>query len=141
MYNMFCLGTLLVFNCGLDCCVGTETTPTGRTKTGHGGNVGPAFKAFADFASEQDERDRQRQREEDNGDVGGGGGRARVKLISWYAGRESSVLAKELYGGEVGQHATPDEVGNLRKELYLVFIYIYLQAFFLFISGYRLCVG
>ena len=36
--------------------------------------------------------------------------RARLKLISWYAGRESSALAKELYGAEVGQHATPDEV-------------------------------
>lgn len=35
---------------------------------------------------------------------------ARLKLISWYAGRESSALAKELYGNEVGQHATPDEV-------------------------------
>lgn len=35
----------------------------------------------------------------------------RLKLINWYAGRESSTLAKELYGGELGQHATPDEVG------------------------------
>eukprot|EP00752_Nemacystus_decipiens_P008909 g7954.t1 len=85
---------------------------------GHGGNVGPAFKAFADFAAEQEERDRERQHEEESGGGGGGGGgsnsggssRARVKLISWYAGRESSALAKELYGGEVGQHATPDEV-------------------------------
>ncbi|CAM9750628.1 unnamed protein product, partial [Scytosiphon promiscuus] len=41
---------------------------------------------------------------------GGSTSRARVKLISWYAGRESSALAKELYGDEVGQHATPDEV-------------------------------
>ena len=80
---------------------------------GHGGNVGPAFKAFADFAAEQEERDRERQPEEASGDGSGGGGgssRARVKLVSWYAGRESSALAKELYGGEVGQHATPDEV-------------------------------
>lgn len=38
--------------------------------------------------------------------------RARLKLISWYAGRESSALAKELYGAEVGQHATPDEVSS-----------------------------
>lgn len=46
--------------------------------------------------------------------IGSSGGNAtasaRLKLISWYAGRESSALAKELYGNEVGQHATPDEV-------------------------------
>lgn len=36
--------------------------------------------------------------------------KARLKLISWYAGRESSALAKDLYNGELGQHATPDEV-------------------------------
>ncbi|CAN0334309.1 unnamed protein product [Ectocarpus fasciculatus] len=80
---------------------------------GHGGNVGPAFKAFADFAAEQQQA---REMEEEEAESGGGGGgsggdsTARVKLISWYAGRESSTLAKELYGGEVGQHATPDEV-------------------------------
>lgn len=38
---------------------------------------------------------------------------ARLKLISWYAGRKSSALAKELYGDEVGQHATPDEASNV----------------------------
>eukprot|EP00903_Cladosiphon_okamuranus_P010444 g9880.t1 len=82
---------------------------------GHGGNVGPAFKAFADFAAEREGLDRERESEEKNGEGGGSGrcgtsGRARVKLISWYAGRECSALAKELYGDEVGQHATPDEV-------------------------------
>ena len=41
---------------------------------------------------------------------------ARLKLINWYAGRESSALAKELYGNEVGQHATPDEVGMCPRE-------------------------
>ncbi len=74
-------------------------------------------------AEEGDERDRQEERRDEEGGgegrgggagVGGGApsGRAtpRVKMISWYAGRESSALAKELYGGEVGQHATPDEV-------------------------------
>ncbi|CAB1097159.1 unnamed protein product [Ectocarpus sp. CCAP 1310/34] len=80
---------------------------------GHGGNVGPAFKAFADFAAEQQQA-REMEEEEAESSGGGGGGdgdsTARVKLISWYAGRESSTLAKELYGGEVGQHATPDEV-------------------------------
>ncbi|CAM9395833.1 unnamed protein product [Ectocarpus sp. 6 AP-2014] len=81
---------------------------------GHGGNVGPAFKAFADFAAEQQQAREMEEEAESSGGGGGGGGdgdsTARVKLISWYAGRESSTLAKELYGGEVGQHATPDEV-------------------------------
>lgn len=97
------------------------TTPSKRnhlllTKlatTGHGGNVGPAFKAFADFAAEQQQaREMEEEAAESSGGGGGGGdgSTARVKLISWYAGRESSTLAKELYGGEVGQHATPDEV-------------------------------
>ncbi|CAM9499098.1 unnamed protein product, partial [Hapterophycus canaliculatus] len=107
--------------------VASSLSKTGFTHVmfvnGHGGNVGPAFKAFADFAAEQQDDQEQKQGQEGRGegrrDAGGestpsdansgSGGRARVKLISWYAGRESSSLAKELYGDEVGQHATPDE--------------------------------
>jgi creatinine amidohydrolase len=37
----------------------------------------------------------------------------KVDIISWYANNESQGLAKELYGNELGQHATPDEVGRL----------------------------
>ena len=31
-------------------------------------------------------------------------------MVSWYANNESQALAKSLYGDELGQHATPDEV-------------------------------
>lgn len=48
--------------------------------------------------------------DEPHGNCNGPATAARLKLINWYAGKESSALAKELYGDEVGQHATPDEV-------------------------------
>lgn len=48
--------------------------------------------------------------DEPHGNSNDSGTAARLKLINWYAGKESSALAKKLYGDEVGQHATPDEV-------------------------------
>ncbi|CAM9582876.1 unnamed protein product [Laminaria digitata] len=138
--------------------VASSLSKTGFTHVlfinGHGGNVGPTYKAFADLATaEEEQQQRLLEEEKENetaaentapgdkpttteaavvataaataADAPQGGressddgssysksvsNRARMKLISWYAGRESSALAKELYGGEVGQHATPDEV-------------------------------
>ena len=34
----------------------------------------------------------------------------KLEMVSWYANNESQALAKSLYGDELGQHATPDEV-------------------------------
>lgn len=33
-----------------------------------------------------------------------------IEMVSWYANNESQTLARSLYGDELGQHATPDEV-------------------------------
>mmetsp|Transcript_20418 Transcript_20418/g.19738 ORF Transcript_20418/g.19738 Transcript_20418/m.19738 type:complete len:377 (-) Transcript_20418:224-1354(-) len=33
-----------------------------------------------------------------------------IEQVSWYANNESQSLARSLYGDEIGQHATPDEV-------------------------------
>lgn len=102
---------------------------------GHGGNVGPAYKAFADLAAEERQGREENEAaalaaadmetaaaerpkrggsssDDSDSDSRSSASRGRLKLISWYAGRESSALAKELYGGEVGQHATPDEVNG-----------------------------
>ncbi|CAM9574824.1 unnamed protein product [Discosporangium mesarthrocarpum] len=72
---------------------------------GHGGNVGPTLKAFSDY------------RAMSGGASSDGIARrsdpalqAKLRLVSWYSGAEVSSLAKELYGDELGQHATPDEV-------------------------------
>lgn len=72
----------------------------------------PAFKAFADL-----KRERQYSHEALTANAGGERSNAkacirdgRAKLFSWYMGRESAKLAQELYGDEIGQHATPDEV-------------------------------
>ena len=34
----------------------------------------------------------------------------KLEMVSWYANNESQALARSLYGDELGQHATPDEV-------------------------------
>ena len=34
----------------------------------------------------------------------------KIEMVSWYANNESQALARSLYGDELGQHATPDEV-------------------------------
>jgi creatinine amidohydrolase/Fe(II)-dependent formamide hydrolase-like protein len=34
----------------------------------------------------------------------------KIDIISWYANTQSQTLARKLYGAELGQHATPDEV-------------------------------
>ena len=34
----------------------------------------------------------------------------KVQLVSWYANEASQALARSLYGSELGDHATPDEV-------------------------------
>jgi creatinine amidohydrolase len=34
----------------------------------------------------------------------------KLSMVSWYANNESQSLARSLYGDELGQHATPDEV-------------------------------
>lgn len=33
-----------------------------------------------------------------------------IEMVSWYANNESQALARSLYGDQLGQHATPDEV-------------------------------
>ena len=33
-----------------------------------------------------------------------------IEMVSWYANNESQSLARSLYGDQLGQHATPDEV-------------------------------
>lgn len=36
--------------------------------------------------------------------------RFELSMVSWYANNDSQTLARSLYGDELGQHATPDEV-------------------------------
>ena len=49
-----------------------------------------------------------------------------LEMVSWYANNESQALARSLYGDELGQHATPDEVAitkflfpDLKKSAFL----------------------
>lgn len=45
---------------------------------------------------------------------------SKLKLVNWYMGKNTAALAKELYGDEVGQHATPDEVSQGRGHVFFV---------------------
>ena len=49
-----------------------------------------------------------------------------IEMVSWYANNESQALARSLYGDQLGQHATPDEVAitmylfpELQKDAFL----------------------
>jgi hypothetical protein len=40
-----------------------------------------------------------------------------LEFVSWYSNNDSQTLARKLYGDELGEHATPDEV-SITKYLY-----------------------